>query len=130
MMLLGFGASAANAQVCISFDSFCDGVSFTPGVGFTWEGYDCAGADTAFSGVVPTGGGEVRLVCQSGSCAVPDFFGYDIAIVDLNLPARTADVIGIDNGGILFTVTDTITVTQGACPFTPEREGLKSFGQP
>ncbi len=129
--LLGLGGLAqAQQQVCISFDSFCDGISYTPGAGFLWEGYDCAGADSAISAVLPQGNGQIRLVCQAGTCDVPGFYGYDIAILDLDIPGRLMQIIGIDNGAVLFSNSSSITLSQGACPFRPDVEGGSALAAP
>lgn len=57
------------------------------------------------------------------SSDVPGFYGYDVAIVDLDLPNRLLSIIGIDGGQVIVN-------SPGACPFQPESEGRSALGAP
>jgi len=79
---------AANAQVCLDFDAFCDGMTLTAGGGAlngTWDNYDCAGSSDELNGTL--GGGIGRVLCGAGGAGTcftgPDSdFGFALDGLD------------------------------------------------
>ena len=67
--LLAASFSPANAQLCLDFDGFCDGLELSAGGGAVtgdWVSYDCAGSRDAMAGSLS--GGTARVLCGAGGC--------------------------------------------------------------
>jgi hypothetical protein len=136
LALLGLGAAAHAQTFCVDFTQFCDGLEFTVSGGEvtgTWQSYDCNGTDATLTTVRPIGDGVVRAVCAAGSCQLADELSFRGLLADVNVPARGADVFGIDsNGGlVIFQVGTPVAITNGACAFGPQKQaqGVPSWAR-
>jgi hypothetical protein len=122
LLLATLGATSANAQSCIDFVDFCDGVQVTFGPQFvagTWESYDCAGSTWPVQGFRVAGGAGAAIVCSEGGC----FTGFEV-LLSANFPQARIDLYDLFGN---FLNTTPITVTPGACPFGPAEDGAESL---
>ena len=122
LMLTAFGATSANAQICLSFapGGFCDGLTLQAVgggvVSGTWENYDCGGSEATIVGVVFGGQpGAVFVNCIPGVCELADVIGQGIFGPAL-FPIATFTIYFDDGTFLNSTLFD---VSPGVCPFGP-----------
>jgi hypothetical protein len=132
LLFLAFSAGAhAQQTYCVNFVDFCDGleVNIEPGVGIktTWQNYDCTGVDAEMTASIPQGGGQFRFICSGSDCATAQVFGYDVIVLDLDVPQGITTLLGIVGGQLLLNVSATSAVAPGACPFAPQADGGQSL---
>lgn len=75
LIVVGFSAPAAQAQTCMQFTGFCDGLEVNVSGGSIngfWRNWDCGGSDSAVVGIIkslpsPCGGNaNAGVVCDAG----------------------------------------------------------------
>jgi|GEM_PF-1875876 len=68
-LVLMVPAANAQAQFCLDFDGFCDGLELSASGGAItgdWVSYDCAGSRDAMGGSLS--GGTAQVLCGAGGC--------------------------------------------------------------
>lgn len=123
LVAVAFAAPSAQAQVCIDFDSFCDGLELNasgppPLLTGTWQNTDCAGTDVPIVGTVDPGNIANACGALGNAEAVGNVSGADWQFVldrldgslDMNMLPGTCWIPGV-----------TYTTSLGACPFKPQR---------
>ena len=125
LIVLAF-SGAANAQFCINFDNFSDGISMTIGVegviSAVWENHDGAGAEAPMLGFTQVAGSANVLVCSDPSCPRGNQYAFFIAY-----PIRSFWLYDLTNGTSVVAESP-FSLSGGACPFGPVEEGVPSVG--
>ena len=124
LAIVGFSASNADAQFCMKFVSFCDGVqvnSISGGViNADWYHYDCA-SSTAFNGTNTKGEAPISNACPGGNgsgvveCLNCFGFGDWHFVIDAPLDGTFDLVQGANPGGTCWIDELAYTQTLGAC---------------
>ncbi|MEO0973011.1 MAG: hypothetical protein AAFX85_07935 [Pseudomonadota bacterium] len=118
-------SSTANAQFCIDFDLFIDGITVRIGsegvISAVWQNYDGLGSQAPMVGFTDAGGGANVLVCSDASCPFGQQYAFYIAY-----PVQSFWLFDLTNGVPIVTQSP-FSLSGGACTFGPEAEGTPSL---
>jgi hypothetical protein len=131
---LAIGSSPANAQVCLAFTGFCDGLQLTvngQNVTGTWQNTDCAGTDVPIVGRTGSFNNACGAPTNAVGCDPRRFPGGCVAgsnfWFNVDLPVdNTMDMTqGNYPNGTCWIQSLGYTLTFGACPFLSETAGQR-----
>jgi len=123
------GAGCSSPLYCFAFDNFVDGIEICQVlgdktvVGF-WKNWDVAGSTAPMLGGYSGKNVSPRLSWM----AADPLANMDAVSFNLNVDNKTFDLFQHDTGGGLTQFQDNqpYSVSVGACPFSPEKDGLPS----
>ena len=127
--LLTVAADAQAIDVCVTFDSFCDGLQLNisgDAINGEWVNNDCAGARSPVHGRKKNGEGQVFCTDDALCPFGPDM---DFAFF-LNPQALVFDLFGRDNAGNLtqFQAGAGFQYYQGSCAFNQSEASISTVG--
>lgn len=120
--LMMLGGAAANAQMCVTFEGFCDGLEVNVSGGQIsgfWRNTDCAGTDIPVRGTIR--GGSAKVACD-GACLGGSRWGW-VAETTLDGTMDMYTDPGAAGNWSIWIDELAYTTSLGPCPFDPFNGG-------